>query len=147
MAFEPLCKYVTLPSVLTVTEPFVGWVLMTMELRLIAEVPAVSLLAKFTVLEPDLTTENASPRAVGGVIIGVFGSILSFVDRTPYRLFDSWRISLPVPPSMQLPFPNLKFSRTRVSSPAPPPTPDPRRERLLRRVIESLPSPPPAWIR
>ena len=120
---------------------------MTIELRLIAEVPAVSLLAKFTVLEPDLTTENASPRAVGGVIIGVFGSILSFVDRTPYRLFDSWRISLPVPPSMQLPFPNLKFSRTRVSSPAPPPTPDPRRERLLRRVIESLPSPPPAWIR
>ena len=56
---------------------------MTIELRLIAEVPAVSLLAKFTVLEPDLTTENASPRAVGGVIIGVFGSILFFVDRTP----------------------------------------------------------------
>ena len=71
MAFEPLCKYVTLPSVLTVTEPFVGWVLMTIELRLIAEVPAVSLLAKFTVLEPDLTTENVSATAVGGVVAGV----------------------------------------------------------------------------
>ena len=69
--FEPLCKYVTLPSALTVTEPFVGWVLMTIELRLIAEVPAVSLLARFTVVEPDLTTENASATAVGGVVAGV----------------------------------------------------------------------------
>ena len=71
MVFEPLCKYVTLPSVLTVTEPFVGWVLMTIELRLIADVPAVSLLARFTVVEPDLTTENASATAVGGVVAGV----------------------------------------------------------------------------
>ena len=69
--FEPLCRYVTLPSVLTVTEPFVGWVLMTIELRLIAEVPAVSLSAKFTVLEADLATENASATAVGGVVTGV----------------------------------------------------------------------------
>ena len=44
---------------------------MTIELRLIAEVPAVSLLAKFTVLEPDLTTENVSATAVGGVVAGV----------------------------------------------------------------------------
>ena len=56
---------------MTVTEPFVGWVLMTIELRLIAEVPAVSLLARFTVVEPDLTTENASATAVGGVVAGV----------------------------------------------------------------------------
>ena len=88
MVFEPLCRYVTLPSVLTVTEPLVGWVLMTIELRLIGEVPAVSLLAKFTVFEPDLTTEKASATAVGGVV-GAVGSILIFVDRTPYRLFDS----------------------------------------------------------
>ena len=135
-----------MPSVLTVTEPLAGWVLMTIELRLIGEVPVVSLLAKFTVFEPDLTTEKASATAVGGVV-GAVGSILIFVDRTPYRLFDSWRISLPVPPSMQLPFPNLRFSSTIVSSPAPPPTPDPRRERLFRTVIESLPSPPPEWIR
>ena len=44
---------------------------MTIELRLIAEVPAVSLLAKFTVLEPDLTTENVSATAVGGLVTGV----------------------------------------------------------------------------
>ena len=61
-----------MPSVLTVTEPLVGCVLMTIELRLIGEVPVVSLLARFTVVEPDLATENASATAVGevaGVIV------------------------------------------------------------------------------
>ena len=71
MVFVPLCRYVTLPSVLTVTEPLAGCVLMTIELRLIAEVPAVSLLARFTVVEPDLTTESASATAVGGAVAGV----------------------------------------------------------------------------
>ena len=56
---------------LTVTEPLAGWVLMTIELRLIGEVPAVSLLARFTVVEPDLATENASATAVGGMVAGV----------------------------------------------------------------------------
>ena len=66
------------------TEPFVGWVLMTIELRLIADVPAVSLLARFTVVEPDLTTENASATAVGGVVVGVIvTATLAAADTSP----------------------------------------------------------------
>ena len=83
MVFEPLCRYVTLPSVLTVTEPFVGWVLMTIELRLIAEVPAVSLSAKFTVFEADLATENASPRAVGGLAGVIVTATLAAAETNP----------------------------------------------------------------
>ena len=60
-----------MPSVPTVTVPLVGWVLMTIELRLIAAVPAVSLLARLMVAEALLASEAASATAVGGVWVDV----------------------------------------------------------------------------
>ena len=60
-----------MPSVPTVTEPLVGWVLMTIELRLIAAVPAVSLLARLMLAEAPLITEKLSATDVGGVGVAV----------------------------------------------------------------------------